>query len=385
MAVLLPWNALAAGRPDLLWPGVVAIADLVPAALLARGAWLRGTWRRRGAARLGFDRFPFFLGEPFEAVLSLDTGSGGKGAVEVSLACWERRPVEEGGRWREVEVYRAVQVIALAAETEVTFELPDPDRELGTALRAPEARRWELRLQGRAGARVEATFPVPGLRASRPGPTSRLTPGGPVPRQERMADLDVIGIAGSLRRDSHNRALLRLARELAPPGMALRTWEGLAGLPFYDGDLEEKGMPGPVVEMNEEIRRAGAVLVVTPEYSQSVPGVLKNALDWAARPPGKSPFRGKVVAITGASPGALGTARAQMDLRRILAAMGAIVDPVAGGARLPGRQEARPLGRLHRRGDAQVPRQAPRGAAALGGEVRGVAADANPGGRGLRR
>lgn len=142
-----------------------------------------------------------------------------------------------------------------------------------------------------------------------------------------MADLDVIGIAGSLRRDSHNRALLRLAREIAPPGMTLRAWEGLAGIPFYDGDLEERGIPAPVAEMNEEIRRAGAVLVVTPEYSQSVPGVLKNALDWAARPPGRSPFRGKVVAITGASPGALGTARAQMDLRRILSAMGAIVVP----------------------------------------------------------
>ena len=142
-----------------------------------------------------------------------------------------------------------------------------------------------------------------------------------------MADLDVIGIAGSLRRGSHNRALLHLAREIAPPGVSLRAWEGLAGIPFYDGDLEEKGMPAPVAEMNEEIRRAGAVLVVTPEYSQSVPGVLKNTLDWAARPPGKSPFRGKVVAITGASPGALGTARAQMDLRRILTAMGAIVVP----------------------------------------------------------
>ena len=67
----------------------------------------------------------------------------------------------EEGRWREVEVYRAVQVIALAGETEVTFELPGPDRGLGTSLGAPESRRWELRLQGRAGARVEATFPVP--------------------------------------------------------------------------------------------------------------------------------------------------------------------------------------------------------------------------------
>jgi len=142
-----------------------------------------------------------------------------------------------------------------------------------------------------------------------------------------VADLDVLGIAGSLRAGSHNRALLRLAQEIAPPGMSIRAWEGLAGIPFYDGDLEERGIPGPVAALHDEIRRAGAVLVVTPEYSHSVPGVLKNALDWAARPPGKSPFRGKVVAITGASPGALGTARAQMDLRRILTAMGAVVVP----------------------------------------------------------
>lgn len=160
-AVLLPWNALAAGRPDLLWPGVVAIADLVPAVLLVRGAWLRARWRRRGAARLRFDRFPFFLGEPLEAVLSLGAGAAGKGAVEVSLSCLERRPDEAEGRWREVEVYRAVQVVGRAGETEVTFELPGPERDLGTALHAPEARRWELRLRGRAGARVEAAFPVP--------------------------------------------------------------------------------------------------------------------------------------------------------------------------------------------------------------------------------
>jgi chromate reductase len=142
-----------------------------------------------------------------------------------------------------------------------------------------------------------------------------------------MADIDVLGIAGSLRSGSHNRALLRLAQEIAPPGMVVRAWEGLGTVPLYDGDLEEKGMPGPVASMNEEIQRAGAVLVVTPEYSASIPGVLKNALDWAARPPGKSPFRGKVVAVTGASPGALGTVRAQMDLRRILTAMGAVVVP----------------------------------------------------------
>jgi len=142
-----------------------------------------------------------------------------------------------------------------------------------------------------------------------------------------VAQLDVLGIAGSLRRDSHNRALLRAAQELAPPGAAVRIWDGLAAIPSYDGDVEEKGIPAPVVEMNEAVARAGAVLVVTPEYSASIPGVLKNALDWAARPPGKSPFRGKVVAITGASPGALGTVRAQMDLRRVLTAMGAFVVP----------------------------------------------------------
>ena len=160
-AVLLPWNALSAGRPDLLWPGLVALLDLVPAALLVRGAWMRRTWRRRGAARLRFDRFPFFLGEPFEAVLALAPGAGAKGAVEVTLACLERRPDDGAGAWRELEVYRATQVILPAEETEVTFDLPGPERELGTALGSPQARRWELRLKGRGGARVQAAFPVP--------------------------------------------------------------------------------------------------------------------------------------------------------------------------------------------------------------------------------
>jgi chromate reductase len=142
-----------------------------------------------------------------------------------------------------------------------------------------------------------------------------------------VATLDVLGIAGSLRQGSHNRALLRLAAEIAPPGTSIRAFDGLGGIPPYDGDLEERGFPPPVTAMADAIRAAGAVLVVTPEYSHSIPGVLKNALDWAARPPGRSAFRGKVVAIAGASPSAVGTARAQADLRRILAAMGAIVVP----------------------------------------------------------
>jgi hypothetical protein len=163
-AVMLPWNALAAGRPGLVSPGLVLVVDLVPAALLLRGAWLRRGWRRAGAARLRFDRFPFFLGEPFEAVLALGPQAcEGGGAVEVTLACLERRLADVGGveAWTEVEVYRATQVILAAPETAVTFELPAPERELGTELRTPDARRWELRVRGRAGARVDALFPVP--------------------------------------------------------------------------------------------------------------------------------------------------------------------------------------------------------------------------------
>jgi chromate reductase len=142
-----------------------------------------------------------------------------------------------------------------------------------------------------------------------------------------MADLDVLGIAGSLRRDSFNRSLLRAAQEVAPPGMAIRIWEGLGAIPPYDGDVEAGGMPGPVGELKARIEQAGALLVVTPEYNHSVPGVLKNALDWASRPAGRSSLRGKVVAIAGASTGGFGTVRSQADLRRILAAMGATVVP----------------------------------------------------------
>jgi chromate reductase len=142
-----------------------------------------------------------------------------------------------------------------------------------------------------------------------------------------VADLDVLGIAGSLRAGSFNRALLRAASEVAPPGLSLRIDEGLRDLPPYDGDLEEQGFPAAVRAFQEAVASAGAVLIATPEYNHSIPGVLKNALDWASRPPGRSAFGGKPVAIAGASTGAMGTVRAQQDLRRVLQAMGAFVVP----------------------------------------------------------
>jgi hypothetical protein len=161
-AVLLPWNGLAAGRPDLVPAGAVVVADLVPAALLLRGAWLRRAWRSRGAARLRFERFPFFLGEPFEAELLLGAHTGA-GVVEVTLACLERRLLDSphGPSRREVEVFRSTQVIRAASRTAIAFELPAPEREIGTSLGGEDARRWELRLRGRAGAGVQAAFPVP--------------------------------------------------------------------------------------------------------------------------------------------------------------------------------------------------------------------------------
>jgi len=128
--------------------------------------------------------------------------------------------------------------------------------------------------------------------------------------------LRVLGIAGSLRAGSHNRALLRAAQELAPAGMTIVTFD-LDAIPPYNGDVEAQGFPAPVVAFKNAIAEADAVLIATPEYNHSFPGVLKNALDWASRPPGKSPLDGKPAAIFGASTGAIGTARAQQHLRLV--------------------------------------------------------------------
>jgi chromate reductase len=126
--------------------------------------------------------------------------------------------------------------------------------------------------------------------------------------------LEVLGIAGSLRRASYNRAALRAASELAPEGMRIEAYD-IAPIPPYDEDVRQRGFPPPVEELRERIRAADALLLVTPEYNYSIPGVLKNAIDWASRPP-EQPFAGKPIAIMGASPSMLGTARAQYHLRQ---------------------------------------------------------------------
>jgi len=125
----------------------------------------------------------------------------------------------------------------------------------------------------------------------------------------------VLGVAGSLRKASLNRALLRAAIELAPPGMTLTAFD-LAEVPLYNGDVEQGGDPSGVAAFKQAIGEADAVLFVTPEYNHGVPGVMKNALDWASRPPRAAPLGGKPVGIIGASPSATGSARGQSQLRQ---------------------------------------------------------------------
>jgi chromate reductase, NAD(P)H dehydrogenase (quinone) len=126
--------------------------------------------------------------------------------------------------------------------------------------------------------------------------------------------ITVLGICGSLRAGSYNKAALRTAIELKPPGMTIETAD-IGSFPLYNEDVLARGYPPPVETLRRQIAAADALLFVTPEYNYSIPGVLKNAIDWASRPPDQ-PFAGKPVAIMGASPGMGGTVRAQYDLRR---------------------------------------------------------------------
>jgi chromate reductase len=130
-----------------------------------------------------------------------------------------------------------------------------------------------------------------------------------------MVGMHVLGFSGSLRKGSYNTALLRAASELLPKGMTLEVF-GLSSTPLYNDDVRALGFPKPVQEFRDRIAAADALLIATPEYNFSIPGVLKNAIDWASRP-FDPPLDGKPVAIMGASTGNFGTVRAQMHLRQV--------------------------------------------------------------------
>jgi chromate reductase len=137
--------------------------------------------------------------------------------------------------------------------------------------------------------------------------------------------MNVLAISGSLRRDSHNTSLLHAAAELLPDGVELELWDGLKAVPPYDEDDDVEPAPAAVTELRDAIAGADAILIATPEYNHSVPGQLKNAIDWASRPLATNPLRNKPVAVVGASMGAFGAVWAQAELRKVLAATGARV------------------------------------------------------------
>jgi chromate reductase, NAD(P)H dehydrogenase (quinone) len=130
-----------------------------------------------------------------------------------------------------------------------------------------------------------------------------------------QASLRVIGIAGSLRSASFNRALLLAAQELAPPGLVIEIRE-IGDLPLFNPDLDTGAGPPPVESLRSAIRSAHGLLLVTPEYNHGVPGVLKNAVDWLSQPLGRSALEGKPTAMMGASTALAGTARSQSQLRQ---------------------------------------------------------------------
>ena len=137
----------------------------------------------------------------------------------------------------------------------------------------------------------------------------------------------ILAISGSLRSGSHNGALLRAAAEEAPRGVEIELWDGLREIPPFDQD-DDIEPPPTVKAFRDKIRDADAVIFSTPEYNSSLPGALKNALDWASRPVATNVFRNKPVAVLGTSAGAFGAVWAQAELRKVLAAMGARVADV---------------------------------------------------------
>jgi chromate reductase len=137
--------------------------------------------------------------------------------------------------------------------------------------------------------------------------------------------MKVLAISGSLRRDSHNTTLLRAAAELLPPSAEVEIFDGLKAVEPYDEDDDQGAGPAGARRLREAIKSADAVLIATPEYNSSVPGQLKNAIDWASRPLGTNALWGKPVAVVGASTGTFGAIWSQAEVRKSLAASGARV------------------------------------------------------------
>ncbi len=135
----------------------------------------------------------------------------------------------------------------------------------------------------------------------------------------------LLAISGSLRADSHNSRLLRIAAEEAPAGVEIEIYDGLAGIPPYDEDQDTGRGPAPVRELRERIAAADGLIFATPEYNSSIPGVLKNAIDWASRPRATTPLAGKPAAVMGASTGHFGAVWAQAELKKVLGSTGARV------------------------------------------------------------
>jgi chromate reductase len=140
--------------------------------------------------------------------------------------------------------------------------------------------------------------------------------------------MDVLAISGSLRRDSHNTRLLRTLAEEAPEDVTVELWDGLKAIPPYDADDDGPDGPETVEDFRRRVREADAVLIATPEYNASIPGALKNALDWASRPLSENAFRNKPVAVIASSTGMFGAVWAAAELRKVLSTMGARVADV---------------------------------------------------------
>ena len=152
----------------------------------------------------------------------------------------------------------------------------------------------------------------------------------------------ILAVSGSLRAASHNTQLLHAATEAAPEGVEVEVWEGIGDLPLYDQDLELQELPASVRRLREEWAAADAILFATPEYNGSIPGGLKNAIDWASRPRQEAALLNKTVSVVGASTGQFGAMWAQADLRKVLG---------VAGARVVG--DELPVTRAHEKFDAE--------------------------------